>query len=177
MTSYIAWNTAMPTTAVRAAVSTGTSIITMLQIATPATRSIKVQRWGVRFPTSAPTAVVRCELIDTNVAATVTAHVAAGVQPYDGANDAGHVGDRLHGQRRGQHHRDPHRRRVGGPHRGVLLRLRVVGRARVGGRGVAVPAGADVHRDHDPGALLHPVAGVVKVRHDGEGVTSGCTAR
>lgn len=82
MTQYIAWNTAMPTTAMRAAVTTGTAVKTMLQIATPSTRDIEVVRWGVRFDT-APTAIIRCELIQTDVAATVTAHVAAGVQPYD----------------------------------------------------------------------------------------------
>lgn len=82
MTQYVAWNTAMPTTAMRAAVTTGTAVKTMLQIATPATRHIKVKRWGVRFDT-APTAIIRCELLQTDVAATVTAHVAAGVQPYD----------------------------------------------------------------------------------------------
>lgn len=82
MTQYIAWNTAAPTTAMRAAVTTGTAVKTMLQIATPATKDIKVVRWGVRFDT-APTAIIRCELVQTDVAATVTAHVAAGVQPYD----------------------------------------------------------------------------------------------
>lgn len=82
MTQYVAWNTAMPTTAMRAAVTTGTAVKTMLQIATPSTRDIKVKRWGVRFDT-APTAIIRCELLQTDVAATVTAHVAAGVQPYD----------------------------------------------------------------------------------------------
>jgi hypothetical protein len=82
MTSYIAWNSAMPTTAARAGVTTGTAIKTMLQIATPSTNKIRVIKWGVRFE-SAPTAIVRCELVTTgSVAATVTAHVAAGVQPY-----------------------------------------------------------------------------------------------
>lgn len=85
MTLYVAWNTAMPTTAARTAVTTGTAIKTMLQVATPSTKDIKVVRWGVRFD-SAPTAVVRCELVQTDVAATVTAHVAAGVQPYEDPN-------------------------------------------------------------------------------------------
>lgn len=84
MTLYTAWNTARPTTAARAGVTTGTAIKTMLQIATPATQKLKVVRWGV-IALSAPTAVVRCELIDVDVAATVTAHIAAGVQPYGDA--------------------------------------------------------------------------------------------
>lgn len=85
MTLYWAANGPMPTTAALVPVTTGTAIKTMLQIAPPATQKIKVVKWGVQFAT-APTAPVTCELIDTNVAATVTAHAAAGVQPY---NDAG----------------------------------------------------------------------------------------
>lgn len=85
MTLYIAWNTAAPTTAMRTTVATGTAVKTMLQIATPSTKDIKVRRWGVRFDT-APTAIIRCELLQTDVAATVTAHVAAGVQPYEDPN-------------------------------------------------------------------------------------------
>lgn len=87
MTLYVAWNTAMPTTAARAAVATGTAIRTMLQIATPSTRDIQVVKWGVRFD-SAPVAVVRCELVETGAVACtgLTAHVAAGVQPYNDGN-------------------------------------------------------------------------------------------
>jgi hypothetical protein len=87
MTAYIAWNSAMPTTAARAGATTGTAIKTMLQIATPSTQKISVVKWGVRFE-SAPTAIVRCELVHTGTVAAVmtgtggTAHVAAGVQPY-----------------------------------------------------------------------------------------------
>lgn len=82
---FVAWNTVMPTSAPRVGVNTGTSLtvpVTSLQVATPSTRPIKAVRWGLRF-TSAPTAIVRAELVDCNVAATVLAHVAAGVQPYD----------------------------------------------------------------------------------------------
>lgn len=86
MALYEAWNTAMPSTAARAGVTTGTAIKTMLQLQTPATQKIKMRKWGVRFE-SAPTAIVRCEVLTTvAVAATVTAHVAAGVQPYGDAN-------------------------------------------------------------------------------------------
>ena len=78
---YKAWNGPMPTTAAQAAVTTGTAVKTMLQIATPSTRQITVIAWGYDLgitPTAGPNTV---ELIDTDVAATVTAHVAAGVQP------------------------------------------------------------------------------------------------
>lgn len=83
MTLFWCANGPMPTTAAQAAVATGATIKTMLQIATPSTKQIEVVKWGVEFPTP-PTAPVTCELIETGaIAATVTAHVAAGVQPYD----------------------------------------------------------------------------------------------
>lgn len=86
MPLYLAANGAMPTTAALAGVTTGTSIKTMLQIAAPATRVLRVVEWGISFDGSAAATPVRCELIQTNVAATVTAHVAAGVQPYSNSS-------------------------------------------------------------------------------------------
>lgn len=72
----------MPTTAAQLAVTTGTTIKTMLQLSTPATRQIQLISWG--FTISEPAgAVGEIELLQTNVAATVTAHVASGVQPLD----------------------------------------------------------------------------------------------
>jgi hypothetical protein len=72
----------MPTTAAQAAVTTGTSIKTMLQIATPSTRQIQLISWGFTID-DAPGADGVVELLQTDVAATVTAHVASGVQPLD----------------------------------------------------------------------------------------------
>src|SRR5258707_514252 len=72
----------MPTTAAQAKVTTGTVIKTMLQLSTPSTRQIQLISWG--FSCDAPpatTSVGEVELLETDVAATVTAHVAAGVQP------------------------------------------------------------------------------------------------
>lgn len=77
---YIAWNGPMPTTAAQQSVATGTSIKTMLQIATPSTREIEIISWGFSL-SGVPNGTV--ELLQTDVAATVTAHVAAGVQPLD----------------------------------------------------------------------------------------------
>lgn len=77
---YISWNGAMPTTAALAAVTTGTAIKTMLQLSTPSTRLIKVLGWGYSCD-DPPGADSVFELIQTDVAATVTAHVAAGVMP------------------------------------------------------------------------------------------------
>lgn len=84
MTLYTAANGAMPTTAALSPITTGTTIKTMLQIATPSTRDIQVVEWGISF--DGTPAAIKCELIQTDVAATVTAHVAAGVQPYDDPN-------------------------------------------------------------------------------------------
>lgn len=82
---YTAYNSAMATTAAQASVSTGTAIKTMLQIATPSNRKLQIIAWGFSFD-DPPGADGVLELLETDVAATVTAHVAAGVQPED-AND------------------------------------------------------------------------------------------
>lgn len=82
MHRYKAWNGAMPTTAALPSVSTGTTIKTMLQIATPATRQIAVLAWGFTVD-DPPGADAVFELIQTDVAATVTAHVASGVVPVN----------------------------------------------------------------------------------------------
>lgn len=85
-TLYIAANGAMPTTAALPSITTGTAIKTLLQIAPSTSRPIKVVEWGISFDGFAAAAPIKCELIQTDVAATVTAHVAAGVQPYDDPN-------------------------------------------------------------------------------------------
>jgi hypothetical protein len=79
---YKTWNAAMATTAAQASVTTGTTIKTMLQIATPSTRKINIISWGFTLD-DPPGADGVIELLQTDVAATVTAHVAAGVQPLD----------------------------------------------------------------------------------------------
>ncbi len=86
MALYWASNAAMATTAAPTPVTTGTSVKTLLQIATPSTRSIKVVEWGISFDGATAATPIRCELLQTDVAATVTAHVAAGVQPYNDPN-------------------------------------------------------------------------------------------
>jgi len=79
---YLVYNAAMATTAAQASVSTGTTIKTMLQVATPATRQIEVLSWGYTSD-DVPGADGVIELLQTDVAATVTAHVASGIQPLD----------------------------------------------------------------------------------------------
>jgi hypothetical protein len=82
MHRYKTWNGPMPTTAAQAAVTTGTTIKTMLQLSTPSTRQLQIISWGFTVdnpPATTSQGVV--ELLETDVAATVTAHVAAGIQP------------------------------------------------------------------------------------------------
>jgi hypothetical protein len=81
---FFSTNAPMPTTAPQTPLATGTAIKTHQQIAVPSTQTIGVMAFGVEFAT-ALTAPATVELVETNVAATVTAHVAAGVQPYDAA--------------------------------------------------------------------------------------------
>jgi hypothetical protein len=70
MQVYIAANGASPTTAAQVPVSTGTAIKTLLQIATPSTSAFKIIEWGISFDGSAAATPIRCELIQTDVAAT-----------------------------------------------------------------------------------------------------------
>lgn len=87
MAVYKAWNAAMPTTAAQASVTTGTAIKTMLQLSTPATRDITIISWGFSID-DPPGADSVIELIQTDVAATVTAHAASGVQPQNPGSPA-----------------------------------------------------------------------------------------
>lgn len=80
MHRYQAWNGPMPTTAAQAKVAVANGVKTMLQIATPSTRQLQVISWGYSID---QTLIGTVELLQTNVAATVTAHVASGVQQLD----------------------------------------------------------------------------------------------
>lgn len=87
---FIAWNAATgaltgPPTAVATAAVSGT-VKTMLQIVPGTAQKIRILEWGYSFDV-APTANVRMELVETgSVAATVTAHVAAGITAYNDAS-------------------------------------------------------------------------------------------
>lgn len=79
---YKVANHAMVTTAAPVEVTTGTSVKTMLQLATPSTREIQIISWGFTLDAApATTGEGVVELLQADVAATVTAHVAAGLQP------------------------------------------------------------------------------------------------
>jgi hypothetical protein len=87
MALYQIYNGASPTTAALAPVTTGTAIKTLLQIKPGTQNKAKVKEWGISFDGSAAATPIKCELIETDVAATVTAHVAAGIVLLGDPND------------------------------------------------------------------------------------------
>lgn len=91
MALYFIPNGPSPTTAAQVVVTTGTAIKTMLQVSASATKNAKIVEWGISFDGSAAATPGKVELIETNVAATVVAHVTAGLVRLDG--DALAAGD------------------------------------------------------------------------------------
>jgi hypothetical protein len=84
MAQFLIANGPMPTTAAFAAVTTGTAIKTMLQVKPSATLSMKIIEWGISFDGFAAALPGKVELIETDVAATVTASATADITKYDG---------------------------------------------------------------------------------------------
>lgn len=80
MHRYRTANHVMQTTAAPAMVATGTAIKTMLQVATPSTRQCQIIAWGFDLDAAQAGTI---ELIQTDVAATVTAHSANAIQQLD----------------------------------------------------------------------------------------------
>lgn len=74
---YRIYNGPSPTAAAQVAVTTGTSIKTLLQVKSSATATMKILEWGISFDGSAAATPIKCELLETDAAATVTASVAA----------------------------------------------------------------------------------------------------
>jgi hypothetical protein len=89
MALYKIFNGPAPTTASQVAVTTGTAIKTLLQVKPGATQVMRVVEWGISFDGSAAATPGIVELCVTDVAATVTAHVAAGIHKYDSEALAG----------------------------------------------------------------------------------------
>lgn len=80
MALYQIFNGPSPTTAAQVAVTTGTAIKTLLQVKASATVGFKIKEWGISFDGFAAAAPINVELLETGtVAATVTAHVTAGI--------------------------------------------------------------------------------------------------
>lgn len=91
--TYIVYNSAMATTAAPVKQPTGTAIRTMLQLKPASVASggsdviIRPIAWGISFDATTAATPGQIELIETDVAATVsTAFAAADIQPYGDAN-------------------------------------------------------------------------------------------
>jgi hypothetical protein len=80
MHRYGTWNGPMPTIGAQQSVAVISGTKTMLQLATPSTRQLQLIAWG--YSLSGPLAGT-VDLCQQDVADTVTAHVAAGLQPLD----------------------------------------------------------------------------------------------
>lgn len=85
MALYMIANGPAQTTAAFAPVTTGTAIKTMLQVQCSATAVMEIVEWGISLDGFAAALPGRVELIETDVAATVTAHVTAGITKLDGS--------------------------------------------------------------------------------------------
>lgn len=83
MALFLFKNGPMVTTAAFVPVTTGTSIKTLLQIKASATKPFKIIEWGISFDGSAAATPGKVELIETDVAATVTAFAAADISKLD----------------------------------------------------------------------------------------------
>jgi hypothetical protein len=83
MALYKIFNAASPTTGSVVAVSTGTSLKTLLQVKPGTTQVVKVREWGISFDGSAAATPGIVTVSVTDTAATVTAHAAAGIHKYD----------------------------------------------------------------------------------------------
>lgn len=83
MALYLIVNGPSPTTAAQVPVTTGTAIKTMLQVKPGATVIARIREWGVSFDGFAAAAPGKVELLETDVAATVTASAAADITKVD----------------------------------------------------------------------------------------------
>ena len=84
MALFLIANGPSPTTAAQVVVTTGTAIKTMLQVKLSATIVGKIKEWGISFDGSTAATPIKCELLETDVAATVTASAAADISKLDG---------------------------------------------------------------------------------------------
>lgn len=79
MPKFKVFNGPAPSSAQQLAVTSGTSIKTMLQLATPSTKSIIINAWGITHDGHASCTSASAELIVVEDAATVTAFTTASV--------------------------------------------------------------------------------------------------
>lgn len=73
MARYVMRNGASPTTAAQVKVTTGTAIKSLLQVGVPSGLIVALEGWDISFDGSAAATPIAVELIEVDVAATVTA--------------------------------------------------------------------------------------------------------
>jgi hypothetical protein len=83
---YQLWNGPSPTTSNQLEVTTGSAAAKTLLQLEDATYDYSILAWGISFDYSALAAGIQCDLVEQDVAATVTAHVAAGLIKWDDPN-------------------------------------------------------------------------------------------
>src|ERR1035437_6410379 len=83
MARYLIFNGAKNTTAAPVKVTTGTAIKTMLQVKMGATIGGEIIEWGYSYDGSSAAVPGEVELIEVDVAATVTATALADITKYD----------------------------------------------------------------------------------------------
>lgn len=84
--TYLFANAPMQTIAAPVPVTTGTTVKTMLQVSTPATATMRIVEWGISFDGSVAATPIRVELLQTDVAATVTAAASVDVTKHNDPN-------------------------------------------------------------------------------------------
>lgn len=89
MALYQIYNGPSPTTAAQVPVTTGTAIKTLLQVKASATKPFQIVEWGISFDGSAAATPGKIELLESDVAATVTASVTADINKLDAEALAG----------------------------------------------------------------------------------------
>lgn len=85
MARYLIQNSAAGTTAAPVKVTTGTAIKTLLQIKPGTTLGLHVVEWGISFDGAVAATPGNVELMESDVAATVTALAAADITKLDAA--------------------------------------------------------------------------------------------
>jgi hypothetical protein len=85
MALYFIANGPAPTTAAQAPVTTGTAIKTLLQV--KPFNLIRIVEWGISFDGSAAATPIKCELLEADVAATVTAHADGDIAKFGAVGD------------------------------------------------------------------------------------------
>lgn len=86
MSLYLITNGPAPTTAAQAVVTTGTAIKTLLQV--KPLLVARIVEWGISFDGFAAAAPIKVELLEADVAATVTASVEGDITKFDDAANA-----------------------------------------------------------------------------------------